>query len=410
MKHLSIILLAILLLSCQKRQTNQPSISENGKTKIDRLFQEAVDRNEIPGVVAIVANKGEILYHNSFGKLDVANNIDMPRNAIFDIASMTKPITSVAIMILREEGRLALEDPISKFLPSLSNLEVITEFNESDTTYTTTPVKNEVTIRHLLSHTSGFGYGFSNHILRLLGQKTGKGTRELPLLHEPGSRWTYGMGTRILGELVEELTGKPLFHFFEPKIFDPLGMDDTFYEVPEQKYGSLVTSHRRQNGALIEEPKPLAQNQRIWIAGDGGLRSTAEDYIAFLQMFLNRGTVFDKRILNKESIKLMIQNQIDELVVEEQPGANPKLSMSFPLGAGRDKFGFGFQITVSSMENRDLRSPGSYSWAGIANTHFWVDPESDIAAVILMQVLPFYDATCIRVYQGFEELIYKHLE
>ena len=410
MKHLSIILLVILLLSCQKRQTNQSSISENGKTKIDQLLQKAVDRNEIPGVVAIVANKDEILYHNSFGKLDVANNIDMPKDAIFDIASMTKPITSVAIMKLREGGRLALEDPISKFLPSFSNLEVITEFNEGDTTYTTTPAKNEITIRHLLSHTSGFGYGFSNHILRLLQQKTDKEPKELPLLHEPGSRWTYGMSTRILGVLVEKVTGQPLLHFFETKIFDPLGMDDTFYEVPEQKYGRLVTVHQRQNGTLIEKPKPQAKNQQTFAAGDGGLRSTAEDYVVFLQMFLNKGTFLNTRILNEESINLMIQNQIDELVVEEQVGANPELSNAFPLGAGHDKFGFGFQITVSTAENCNLRSAGSASWAGIFNTHFWIDPKRDIVAVILMQVLPFYDEACIKVYQGFEELIYSHLE
>jgi CubicO group peptidase (beta-lactamase class C family) len=411
MKHLSIIIIiTILLLSSQKQQTYQPSISENGKTTIDQLLQGAVDRNEIPGVVAIVANKDEIMYHNSFGKLDVANNIDMPNDAIFNIASMTKPITSVAIMMLHEEGRLALDDPISKFIPSLNSLEVITHFNETDTTYTTTPAKNKITIRHLLSHTSGFGYGFSNHILRLLQNKTGKGPRELPLLHEPGSRWTYGMGTRILGELVEEITGKPLFHFLKAKIFDQLGMDDTFYVVPEQKYSRLVTIHQRQNGALIEEPKPQVKKQRTFIAGDGGLKSTADDYIAFLQMFLNKGTLFNKRILNEESINLMIQNQIDELVVEEQTGNNPRLSMGFPLGAGSDKFGFGFQITVSTIENRNFRSPGSYSWAGIFNTHFWVDPKRDIAAVILMQVSPFYDEACIRVYQGFEELIYKHLD
>jgi CubicO group peptidase (beta-lactamase class C family) len=152
------------------------------------------------------------------------------------------------------------------------------------------------------------------------------------------------------------------------------------------------------------------KKQRTSVRGDSGLKSTAEDYIIFLQMFLNKGTFLNTRILKEESIKLMIQNQIDVLVVEEQPGANPRLSMSFPLGAGRDKFGFGFQITVSAIQNRNLRSAGSCSGAGIFNTHFWIDPKKDIAAVILMQVLPFYDEECIKVYQGFEELIYRYLE
>jgi CubicO group peptidase (beta-lactamase class C family) len=145
------------------------------------------------------------------------------------------------------------------------------------------------------------------------------------------------------------------------------------------------------------------------ILGDYGLFSTADDYITFLQMFLNRGTLYHKNILSEASIELMTQNQIGELVVEQQPGANPYLSMAFPLGAGKDKFGLGFQITASYEEESNLRSPGSYSWAGIMNTHFWVDPKKGIAAVILIQVLPFYDETCIRLLRGFEERICRNL-
>ncbi len=435
MKQLRIIVVVILLLlvSCQLQQIEALTISENGRTKIDQQLQGAIGPNKIPGVVAIVANKDTILYHQGFGKLEVTNNIDMPKDAIFSIASMTKPVTSVAIMILREEGRLDLEDPISKYIPSLANPEVITHFNETDTTYTTVPAANEITIRHLLSHTSGFGYAFSSHILHHLQQKTGKAPRNLPLLHEPGSKWTYGMSTEILGELIEEITGKSLYDFLKAKILDPLGMDDTFCKVPEEKYGRVVTKHARRGkridfsflsmenifqtiryiikvGTLIEQPKPKAEDQRIYIDGGGGLRSTAEDYITFLQMFLNKGTLHNKKILSEGSIDLMTQNQIGELVVEEQPGAIATISNAFPFGAGRDKFGLGFQITVSTKENRNLRSPGSYSWAGIRNTHFWVDPEKEIAAVIMMQVLPFYDETCIKAYQDFEKLIYSNLQ
>ena len=276
-------------------------------------------------------------------------------------------------------------------------------------TYTTKPAEQEITIRHLLAHTSGFGYGFSNHTLNMLTQKTGQDSSELPLLHEPGSRWTYGRSTRVLGELVEELTGQPFQDFFQARIFDLLGMDDTFYRVPEEKYDRFVTSHQREDGILKEQPKPEAKDQPVFMVGDAGLRSTAADYITFLQMLLNRGTLNEAGILSAASIDLMTQNQIGDLIVEEQPGALPTWSRAFPLGANRDKFGLGFQIAASDGEPAKQRARGSYSWSGLYNTHFWVDPEHEIAAVILMQVLPFYDAACIRALQGFEERIYGNL-
>jgi methyl acetate hydrolase len=380
----------------------------NGIAEIDRFLQGAVDRNEIPGVVAIVASKDQILYHQAFGMMDVANQVEMRRDTIFDIASMTKPVTSVAVMMLHEQGKLDLDDAISKYIPSLENPEVITRFDKTEVTYATKPADNKITIQHLLSHTAGFGYGFSNRTLHLLEQKTGKTARELPLLHEPGARWTYGLNTRVLGELVEEIAGVSLDEFFRAAIFGPLGMDDTFYSLPRDSYTRWVTSHRRVDGALIETARPDTQQTAIF--GDYGLLSTAGDYITFLQMLLNGGTLHDRRILGRGSVDLMMRNQIGELVVETQPGADPTLSRAFPLGAGRDKFGLGFQITAAPGEGPALRSPGSCSWAGIMNTHFWIDPQRGIAAVILMQVLPFYDDACIRAYRGFEELIYRNLD
>ena len=405
----------LLLLGCNTQETKLPTISENGIAAINQFFQGAVDRNEIPGVVAIVANKDQMLYHGAFGKIEVENEVDMRRDAIFDIASMTKPITSVAVMMLHEEGRLDLDDPISKYMPALEDREVIDHFNDTDTTYTTKPVEQEITIRHLLTHTSGLGYDFSNHTLNLLAQKRGIGPLSLgpwdfPLLHEPGSRWTYSMSTRVLGELVEELTGQPFQDFYRARIFDPLGMDDTFYAVPEEKYGRFVTLDQRAGSILNEQPKPEAKDQSVFIVGDGGLRSTATDYVTFLQMFLHNGTLGGAKILSAASIDLMTQNHIGELFVEEQPGVLPALSRAFPMGANRDKFGLGFQITASDGESAYQRAKGSYSWSGLFNTHFWVDPKHEIAVVILMQVLPFYDEFCIRILQGFEEQIYRNLE
>jgi CubicO group peptidase (beta-lactamase class C family) len=398
----------ILMVGCfQPQQVAQPEISEKGIAEIDQLLQDAVDRKDIPGVVAIVANRDRILYHQAFGKMDVMNDVEMQKDTIFGIASMTKVITSVAVMTLYEEGRFDLDDPISQYIYWLKNPQVITSFDEEDGTYSTKPAEREITIRHLLAFTAGFGYSFANSLMALLVEKTGKTERELPLLHEPGEKWTYGMEVRVLGELVEELSGRTLPQFLKERIFAPLGMSDTFYVLPAEKYPRWVTRHQRENGVLSERPNP--EKQRPFIVGDAGLLSTAPDYVKFLQMLLSGGRLHESRILSEDSVKLMTQNQIGDLVVETQRGPNPLLSRAFPLGAGRDKFGLGFQITVADGKEGHLRSPGSYSWSGLSNTHFWVDPEKGIVAVILMQVLPFYDETCIAVYQGFEGLVYEHL-
>ncbi len=215
------------------------------------------------------------------------------------------------------------------------------------------------------------------------------------------------MEVRVLGELAEELSGRTLPQFLKERIFDPLGMVDTFYVLPAEKYPRWVTRHQRENGVLRERPNP--EKQRPFIVGDAGLLSTAKDYARFLQMLLSGGRLHESRILSEDSVKLMTQNQIGDLVVVTQLGPTPLLSRAFPRGAGRDKFGLGFQITVADGKESHLRSPGSYSWSGLSNTHFWVDPEKGIVSVILMQVLPFYDEICIAVYQGFEELVYEHL-
>ena len=399
----------ILMVGCfQPQQVAQPKLPEQGISEIDQLLQGAVDRKDIPGVVAIVANRERILYHQAFGKMDVMKDVEMQKDTIFGIASMTKAITSVAVMTLYEEGRFDLDDPISQYLDWLSNPQVITSFDEEDGTYSTKPAEREITIRHLLTFTAGFGYSFANSLMARLVEKTGKTERELPLLHEPGERWTYGMEMRVLGELAEELSGRTLPQFLKERIFDPLGMVDTFYVLPAEKYPRWVTRHQRENGVLRERPNP--EKQRPFIVGDAGLLSTAKDYARFLRMLLSGGSLGPTQILSEDSVQLMTQNQIGELFVATQRGPNPLLSRAFPLGARRgDKFGLGFQIAVADDKGGHVRSPGSYSWSGLSNTHFWVDPEKGIVAVILMQVLPFYDETCIAVYQGFEELVYEHL-
>lgn len=381
-------------------------LSNHARTELDILLYAAVEGHDIPGVVAIVANRECIIYRGAFGMLDEHGAIDMPTDALFQIFSMTKPFTSAAAMMLREQALLDLDDSIVQYLPDLVGREVIVAVNESDGSYTTRPATREVTIRDLLIHTAGFGYDFSNDTLRVLCRSGERSPRDLPLLHDPGSQWTYGMSTAVLGEAIERITGETLDVFFESRIFRPLGMSDTGFDLKPEKRHRLVSLFRRMDGGLVCEQRPEAYEP--FVAGDAGLLSTADDYIRFLQMLLNMGQFDNKRLLTEQSVSELTMNQIGGLKVRKQPGAIPEVSNSFPLGAGKDTFSLGFQVKEGEEEN--ARSPGSYSWAGLCNTHFWADSQQGIAAVLLMQVLPFYDDLCIQLLTDFEHHIYKNLE
>jgi len=405
-----LIILAILMLlgiPSQEAVAQHVTLSQRGAAEIDRFLGEAVQRGRVPAVEAIVVSKDALLYHEVFGKRNAGDNIDLQKGDLFDMASMTKPVTAVAAMALYDDGKLDLDDPVSKYLPGFEDLEVMTAFNGKDTTYTSRPPKTPITIRHLLSHTSGMGYPWFYKPLRMLYEKQG-GTgfqyvydyMQLPLLYEPGTGWSYGISYQALGTLVETVSGQGLDAFFVRRIFTPLGMQNTFYEIPEDKLDRRVTLQVRENGNWVEQPLP--EEQEPLIIGDATLISTGGDYARFLQMLLNGGTLDGTRILSEHSVKLMTQNQIGELVVRE-------LFNDFPAGAGRDKFGFGFKIAAAVPESRTSRSVGSYSWAGSNNTFFWVDPEREMAAVLLMQYLPFHDEAAQTMYEGFERRVYESL-
>lgn len=384
----------------------QVVLSDDGRIELDALLHTAVERRAIPGVVAIVANSERVLYRGAFGKLDEQGAIDMPADAIFQIASMTKPVTSVAILMLREQGLLDLDDPVSRYIPDLVGKEVLDTFNKVDASYTTRPAKREVTIRHLLTHTAGFGYPFANEILSILHKGGERAARDLPLLHDPGSQWTYSMGTDILGDVIVRITGMPLGDFFEARIIQPLDLDDTGFALKPEKIGRLAALFRRVGDRLIGEPRPEAYESSV--GGDAGLLATADDYVRFLQMLLGMGQLGSTRLLSHQSVTELTTNQIGSLKVQRQPGAIPDLSNAFPLGAGEDTFSLGFQLKGRQGEN--TRSSGSYSWAGLFNTHFWVDPKQGIAAVLMMQVLPFYDDRCILLLTDFEKHVYQNVE
>ena len=394
------VLLALAAVNLVTACSREPPAA-TGAGAIDELLGAAVAGGAIPGVVAVVTDPERVLYHGAFGLQDVADNVPMEPDSIVRIASMTKPITSTAVMMLVEDGRLDLDDPISMYLPSYRDREVILRIDD-DGQYSTRPARREVTIRHLLNHTSGFGYAFSNATMRRIEDMTGLPGEELPLLHDPGERWTYSIGTRILGRLVETVSGMRLDAFLEERVFEPLGMVDTGWTVPEEDYDRVATYHQRAQGVLTETPNPEVLDMAI--RGDGDLYSTGEDYARFIRLFLNEGMAPQTRLLRADTVAAMTRNQIGALAVETHTGTDPLRSSAFPIGAGSDKFGLGFQIAVSNRGNPSFRSPGSYSWSGIYNTHFWIDPTRQLGGVILMQILPFYDAEAVRLLESFEDL------
>jgi CubicO group peptidase (beta-lactamase class C family) len=332
---------------------------------LSRQLDAAVAHGDTPGVVALVVDRKGVLYEGSAGKLDVARNLPMVSDAIFRIASMTKPITSVAIMMLLEQGKLRLDDPVSRYLTGFEDLRVITAFNATDGSYETRPAKRPITIRHLLTHTSGIGYGFSSPIVARLEKDTQKREWELPLLHDPGEKWTYGASTVVLGMIVEKVTDRSLEAYFQEQIFRPLGMADTSFAVASDKQSRVPTTYNRTNGMLEERPRAtIVSTPTPPFGGDGGLYSTTQDYGLFMRMLLNGGRLGPVRLLTEKSVRLMGENQIGAIFVEQQPAANPLVTKPFPLGAGRDRFGLGFQIASKDDANAKYRSPGSLSWAG----------------------------------------------
>jgi len=394
--------------SRQAEPTEVKGLSDRDKGELSRQVSSAVSRGDAPGVVALIVGREGVLFEGAAGKLEVGHDKPMPVNAIFSIASMTKPVTSVAIMMLFEQGKLKLDDPVSKYLTGFDNPQVITKFNDKDATYETRPAKRPMTIRHLLTHTSGIAYGAFNPIVDRLKESTKRHEWELPLVNDPGEKWNYGPSTVVLGMIVEKISGESLEAYFQRHIFVPLGMVDTSYAVPLAKQSRVAKEHSRINGVLQEQPQePIPTTPTAPFRGDCCLYSTAQDYGKFMEMLLNGGRLGTAKILSEDSVKMMGENNIGPIFVELQQAADQSLAKPFPLGAGHDKFGLGFQIASGDPEYAKFRSPGSMSWAGIYNTEFWIDPERHIGVVMMMQVLPFYDEGAIRTLRDFEELVYQ---
>jgi len=396
--------IAVTALAGTASAQNSPDIAA-----LDASLRGAVERKDVPGVVALVTDRERVLYKSAFGVADVSTGRPLTQDALFRIASMTKPVTSVALMQLIEQGKIGLDDPAEKYLPELVGLKVFESFDAKTGAYQLRAASRPATVKHFLAHTSGLAYPFTSETWRDFKPKPGE-TYPFggPLLFDPGERWHYSTSTDVVGKLVEVVSGQKLEDYFRQHIFAPLKMDDTSYNVPEAKGSRLVAQQwrggERMDGA-IELQKPQTGLTIAAPIGGGGLASTAEDYGRFVRMFLNGGTLDGARVLKAETVALMGQNHIGAVSVPALKSALPRSADFTFIADGRDKWGLGFLITADQVPGK--RSPGSLSWGGINNTFFWIDPARGVAGVIMMQFLPFADAKALAVYDAFERGTYQ---
>jgi len=401
------VLLASLVLTLSLPASGQ-SLNAEAVASLDAWLNQAVTTTRVPGLVALVTSKDGVIYEHAAGLMNSAAGKPMQVDAIFRLASMTKAVTSTAIMMLVEEGRISLDAPATQYLPAQGYPQVLGPYQTGDAGFTSEPAQHPYTVRQLLTHTSGLGYTFTSDFLNTHMASTPNGrATELPLLFEPGSRWHYGEGTRVLGEIVAAVSGQELFAFLQSRLLEPLGMSDTSYDIPAAKNSRVVTTHRSNGTALIEDPNPPGEISSPH-NGDGGLSGTARDYSAFIRLILNHGlTDQQQRLLQADTVVTMGQNHTAPVVVGQMQTTNRLLSENFPLGAGTDSYSLGFQRTEAQVPG--MRHIGSLAWAGIFNTEFWIDPDTGIGAVLMMQYLPFYDVDAISVLQGFEQRVYAGL-
>lgn len=370
------------------------------------VLEAAVRSGRVPGVVAMVATSEAVIYAKAAGFADRANHVPMRLDAIFRVASMTKPLTSVAVMQLLDDGQIRLDAPISDYLAEFEPRPVLLAVEDGEPRYTAATYAP--TVRQLLSHSSGFAYSFWNDRLFAITDFSALAPDyfvDQPLAAEPGTEWQYGTGTDWAGLIVERVSGMSLENYFRRRITGPLGMADTSYNVPADKQARIVTRHQREaDGTLTETPNegfpPVT-----FFPGGAGLYSTAADYVAFMQMIL-RGGVKGERILSLEAVDAMAVNQIGELEVVEMKSTVPNFSNDFdiyPDTAAR--FGLGFLINEADVPGRRRRM--SLTWGGLYNTYFWIDRQSDLCGVLLTQILPFYDHGVIELLAEFESAIYR---
>jgi methyl acetate hydrolase len=377
--------------------------------EIDRALQARVSAREIPGVVAMATNQQSAVYEGAFGFRDMATASRMSTDTIFRIASMVKLLTSVAALQLVERGKLKLDEPAGNIDPTLGSAEVFTGFDAKGVPQLH-PAQKPLTLRNLLTHTSGFSYPlWDPNVGRYLKvARRNRALPRMPLMFEPGSRWAYGGSLDRVGRMVEIAGGQSLDRYFSDHITGPLGMNDTTFSLGEKQRARQASLHVREaTGKLV--PQPLEKpNVPKAFSGGGGIYSTAPDYLALLQALLNGGRLRETRILRPESVALMSTNQIGSLEAGILKTTNPALSNDVDFFPGvRLRWGLGHMINLDPVPDR--RKAGSLTWAGLFNTYYWIDPTMRIAGVIMMQILAFADRQALGAYRQFERGICRAL-
>lgn len=383
--------------------------------KLDKAMDEWVQKGWMNAGAALIIHDGKVAWYKAAGYNDISSKALLKKDDIFRIASQTKAVTSVAIMMLFEDGKLLLDDPVSKYIPSFKSQSVLEKFNADDTTFTSVPAKREVTIRDLLTHTSGIGYALigSKEAIAIYAKSkltVGIGVKDetlldamtrlgkLPLMHQPGEKWTYGLNTDLLGCLVEVISGSSLSDFFSKRIFEPLGMKDSYFNVPPEKAGRLVNLFREDSlgrfqkveGSLLNGPTaanyPLVKH--TYYSGGAGLSSSIYDYGIFLQMLLNEGKYNGQRLLGRNTVRMMTMNQIGDVAF------------------GNNKFGLGFEVVTEKGSARTPAQVGTFSWGGAFSTSYWVDPKEKLVLLFYRQLM---NSTHGDVVEKFRALTYQAL-
>lgn len=390
-------------------------LSPERVARIDKMCEAEIQKNNLPGIVSLLARNGKIVHWKAYGNA-TADGRELNRDDIFRIASQSKAITSTAVMMLWEEGKFQLDDPISKYIPEFKGQQVLKTFQYSDSSWTGEPVKNEITIRHLLTHTSGIGYGVidSDERFKMIYQKAGvtdlfttedvtieesvKKLARLPLHHQPGEKFTYSEGLDVLGYFIEVVSGEPFDEFLETHIFDPLGMDDTRFYQPESKANRLVDVQYKVDGEWKKYPVTFydtdypIKGAKSFFSGGAGLSSTAKDYAVFLQMYLNGGEYNGVRLLSRKTVNVILSNQIGDIWGENSD----------------NKFGLAFELVTETGQNKGGNgSMGTFSWGGYFNTQYFADPEEHIIGIIMKQTQgPVKDVTGWK----FKQLVFQTLD
>lgn len=388
------------------------NISSERLAYLTQTFEEYIDNGDLPGSVVLVARKGQIAYLRPFGKSNMEKNVAMKENTIFRIASQTKAIVSVGIMILQEEGKLLINEPLGKYIPAFSETTVAEP--KEDGAYEIVEANRPITIRDLLTHTAGVGYG--NGIASDLWEKaniqgwyfadreegilaTVERMADLPFEAQPGEKFVYGYSTDILGALIEVVSGEPLNIFLKNRILDPLGMRDTHFYLPKDKEDRLAVVYSSAEDGLERAPDQggmisqgdYVNGPNISFSGGAGYLSTAKDYARFLQMMLNEGEFGGERIISRKSVELMTVSHVQDA--------------SFPWVKGTG-FGLGYSVVENIGLKGELGSNGEYGWGGAYHSSYWVDPEEELVVVYFTQVIP---AIGIDDHAKLRALIYQAL-